>query len=133
MITINGAIEVDVHGQVVADTIGGRQYSGIGGPRDFMPPRGSSSRTVRSCASLDGDDRRRGCGGGSCHVRAGAVITTPRHQLDVIVTEHGVAELQGLTVHQRGLALAEIAHPDFRDELVEAAERASKGNPPFGQ
>ena len=58
---------------------------------------------------------------------AGTVITTPRHQVDVIVTEHGAAELQGLTVHQRGLALAEIAHPDFRDELREAAGRASKG------
>jgi acyl-CoA hydrolase len=54
-------------------------------------------------------------------------VTTPRHQVDAIVTEHGAAELQGLTVHQRGLALAEIAHPDFRDELREAAARASKG------
>ena len=58
---------------------------------------------------------------------AGAVVTTPRHQVDVIVTEHGAAELQGLTVHQRGRALAEIAHPDFRAELREAAERASGG------
>ena len=58
---------------------------------------------------------------------AGTVITTPRHQVDVIVTEHGAAELQGLTVHQRGEALAEIAHPEFRDELREAAERASHG------
>jgi acyl-CoA hydrolase len=61
----------------------------------------------------------------------GAVITTPRHQVDVIVTEHGAAELEGKTVHQRGLELARIAHPDFRDELVEAAERASGGNSPL--
>jgi acyl-CoA hydrolase len=59
------------------------------------------------------------------------VITTPRHQVDVIVTEHGAAELQGLTVRQRGEALAEIAHPDFRDELREAAERASRGFSPL--
>ena len=59
------------------------------------------------------------------------MITTPRHQVDVIVTEYGAAELQGKTIHQRGEALAAIAHPDFRDELLEAAERASKGNPPF--
>ena len=52
------------------------------------------------------------------------MITTPRHQVDVIVTEYGAAELQGKTVHQRGEALAAIAHPDFRDELLEAAERA---------
>ena len=45
------------------------------------------------------------------------MITTPRHQVDVVVTEYGCAELQGKTVHQRGAALAEIAHPDFRDEL----------------
>ena len=58
---------------------------------------------------------------------AGAVVTTPRHQVDVIVTEHGAAELQGLTVHQRGRALAEIAHPDFSRRAPEAAERASGG------
>ena len=45
------------------------------------------------------------------------MITTPRHQVDVIVTEYGAAELEGKTVHQRGEALAAIAHPDFRDEL----------------
>jgi hypothetical protein len=61
----------------------------------------------------------------------GAVITTPRHQVDVIVTEYGAAELQGKTVHQRGEALAAIAHPAFRDELREAAERASHGRSPF--
>ena len=59
------------------------------------------------------------------------MITTPRHQVDVIVTEHGAAELAGKTVRQRGLELARVAHPDFREELVEAAARASKGNPPF--
>ena len=62
---------------------------------------------------------------------AGTVITTPRHQVDVIVTEHGAAELQGKTIHQRGVELARIAHPDFRDELLAAAERASGGNTPF--
>jgi acyl-CoA hydrolase len=58
------------------------------------------------------------------------VITTPRHQVDVIVTEYGTAELQGKTVHQRGEALAAVAHPDYRDELLEAAERASRGHSP---
>ena len=62
---------------------------------------------------------------------AGAVITTPRHQVDVVVTEQGAAELQGKTVRQRGEALAAIAHPDFRDELLAAAERASGGRAPF--
>jgi acyl-CoA hydrolase len=56
----------------------------------------------------------------------GAVITTPRHQVDVI----GAAELEGLTVRERGEALAAIAHPQFRGELLAAAERASKGRSP---
>jgi acyl-CoA hydrolase len=51
--------------------------------------------------------------------------------VDVIVTEYGAADLMGKTVHQRGLALAEIAHPDFRDELLEAAERTSGGRSPI--
>ena len=62
---------------------------------------------------------------------AGVVITTPRHQVDLIITEHGVAELQGKTVHQRGEVLAAIAHPAFREGLREAAERASHGRAPF--
>jgi acyl-CoA hydrolase len=129
MITINAAIAVDIHGQVVADTIHGNQYSGIGGHEDFI-----------SGAALSLEDRALIClpstttVGGDLHSRivpwfeAGSVITTPRHQVDLIVTEYGAAELQGLTVHQRGLALAEIAHPDFRDDLRRAAARASHGH-----
>ena len=61
----------------------------------------------------------------------GAVVTTPRHQVDVVITEYGAVELQGKTIHQRGEALAAVAHPDYRDELLEAAERASHGHAPF--
>ena len=53
----------------------------------------------------------------------GALITTPRHHVDVIVTEYGVAELEGRTVRERGEALAAIAHPQFRDDLIAAARR----------
>ena len=52
----------------------------------------------------------------------GTVVTTPRHQVDVVVTEYGAAQLRGLTIRERARALAGIAHPAFRDELVEAAE-----------
>ena len=132
MVTINAALAVDIHGQVVADTIHGTQYSGIGGHEDFI-----------SGPALSLEDRSLLCMPSTANVKgevksrivpwfdAGAVITTPRHQVDVIVTEYGAAELQGLTVHQRGEALAKIAHPDFRDELLEAAERASKGRSPM--
>jgi acyl-CoA hydrolase len=132
MVTINGALGIDVHGQVVADAIGGVQYSGIGGHEDFIsgPALELEDRSLICLPSTHGS----GDGLRSRIVPGfgpGAVITTPRHQVDVIVTEHGAAELQGLTVHQRGLALAEIAHPDFRDELRAAAERASGGRSPI--
>jgi len=131
MVTINGALAVDIHGQVVADTIQGRQYSGIGGHEDFIsgPALALEDRSLLclpSTVTIDGELRSRIVP----WFDAGAVITTPRHQVDVIVTEHGAAELQGLTVHQRGEALAAIAHPDFRDELLAAAERASRGQSP---
>ena len=57
----------------------------------------------------------------------GAVITTPRHHVDVIVTEYGAAELEGRTVRERGEALAAIAHPQFRDELLAAADAGGAG------
>ncbi len=132
MVTINAAMSVDIQGQVIADTIAGAQYSGIGGHEDFV-----------AGAALDLDDRSLLCLpstitlGDELRSRivpwfdAGAVITTPRHQVDVIVTEYGAAELQGKTVHQRGEALASIAHPAFREELREAAERASHGRSPM--
>jgi acyl-CoA hydrolase len=128
MVTINAAMAVDVHGQVVADTIRGSQYSGIGGHEDFVagPALSLEDRALLclpSTVTIGGEMRSRIVP----WFDAGTVITTPRHQVDVIITEHGSAELQGLTVHQRGLALAEIAHPDFRDGLREAAARASKG------
>jgi acyl-CoA hydrolase len=132
MVTINAAIAVDVHGQVVADTVDGRQYSGIGGHEDFIsgPALDLSDRALLclpSTVEIDGEVRSRIVP----WFEAGAVITTPRHQVDVIVTEHGAAELQGKTVHGRGIELAKIAHPDFRDELLEAAERASGGGSPL--
>ena len=132
MVSINAALAVDIHGQVVADTIGGRQYSGIGGAEDFAAGSGlevedRALQCLPSTVELDGELRSRIVPA----FDAGAVITTPRHQVDVIVTEYGAAELEGKTIHQRGLELARIAHPDFRDELAAAAERASGGNSPL--
>jgi acyl-CoA hydrolase len=133
MVTINGALGVDVHGQVVADTIDGNQYSGIGGAEDFVAGVGLelSDRSLICLPSTFEKD-------GVLRSRIvpwfgpGAVITTPRHHVDVIVTEYGAAELEGLTVRERGEALAAIAHPQFRDELLAAAERAAKGCSPVG-
>jgi acyl-CoA hydrolase len=132
MTTINGALSIDIQGQVIADTIGGTQYSGIGGHEDFIsgPALALDAHSLLplpSTVTIGGELRSRIVP----WFEAGAVITTPRHQVDVIVTEYGAAELQGKTVHQRGRALAEIAHPDFRDELLEAADRASGGRSPM--
>lgn len=122
MVTINGAMQVDLQGQVVAEAIGGHQFSGAGGQEDFVSGPGTeledrSLLCLPSTLERDGELRSRIVAA----LPAGSVVTTPRHQVDVIVTEHGAAELQGLTVRERGLALAEIAAPEFRDELRAAA------------
>lgn len=133
MISINGALALDIHGQVVADTRDGDQFSGIGGHEDFVAGAGSEldDRSIvclpSTYTATDGQVRSRIVP----WFEAGAVITTPRHQVHTVVTEHGVAELLGKTVHQRGEALAAIAAPEFRDGLLEAAERASKGRSPL--
>jgi acyl-CoA hydrolase len=122
MVSINGALAIDVHGQVVADTISGDQFSGIGGAEDFVAGAGlelSDRSLICLPSTFSKDDRLQSRIVPS--FGAGAVITTPRHQVDVIVTEYGVAELEGKTVRERGEALAAIAHPQFRDELLAAA------------
>ena len=123
MITINGAIGIDLAGQVVADTIGGRQFSGIGGHEDFLSGPGLELEDrallcLPSTAATGGEVRSRIMG----RFPEGSIVSTPRHQLDVVITEYGSAELQGRTLRERARALAAIAHPDFRDELSAVAE-----------
>jgi acyl-CoA hydrolase len=123
MISINGALAVDLAGQAVADTLAGAQFSGIGGHEDFVAASGleledRSLICLRSSTVIDGTRVSRIAG----QFPAGTIITTPRHQLDVVITEYGVAELRGRTVRERARALAAIAHPDFRDRLLAEAE-----------
>jgi acyl-CoA hydrolase len=130
-VTLNGAMSIDISGQVVADTIDGRQYSGIGGHEDFVSASALSldSRSIicmPSTATVGGQLRSRIVP----WFGPGTVVTTPRHHVDLVVTEYGIAELQGHTVHQRGEALAAVAHPDYREELLAAAVRASRGESP---
>lgn len=124
MVTINGALMVDLWGQVVADTIGPRQFSGIGGHEDFVSVSGleledRSLICLPSRTQVDGEPVARIVG----RLPHGAVVTTPRHQLDIVITEHGSASLRGRTVRERAIALAEIAHPDDRAELLEQARQ----------
>lgn len=124
MVTINGALAVDLSGQVVADTIGGTQFSGIGGHEDFVSGPGLSA-DGRSLVCLPSSSMV----GGQRVTRilpslpAGSVVSTPRHQVDVVITEFGVAELMGRTIRERAVALASIGHPDVRDELLATASR----------
>jgi acyl-CoA hydrolase len=122
-VSINGALCVDLYGQVVADNIDGKQISGVGGHEDFV-----------AGAELHVDTRSLVClsstvtTGGAVRSRIvpllpeGSVVSTPRHHTGVVVTEYGAAELSGLTVRERARALVEIAHPDFRPQLRTVAD-----------
>ncbi len=119
MVAINGALSVDLFGQIVADTIDGRQHSGIGGHEDFvsgasMQPSDRSLVCLPATAKVDG---RRISRIQARHA-AGTIVTTPRHQLDVVITEYGAAELRGKTVAERAEALAQVAHPSVREALA---------------
>lgn len=123
MITINGAMSVDLAGQIIADTIGGAQFSGIGGHEDFIAGAGlelsDRSLVCLPSTTTQGEQTVSRIAGIAA---PGSIVTTPRHQVDVVITEFGVAELSGCSVRERAMALATIAHPDFRAELEEQAE-----------
>lgn len=123
MVTINGALAVDLAGQVIADTIGVTQFSGVGGHEDFVsgPGLDATDRSLiclPSTSTVNGVLTSRIMG----ELPAGSVVSTPRHQVDVVITEFGVAELEGATIRERATALAKIAHPQFRDELLAKAQ-----------
>ena len=123
MVTINGALTVDLSGQVVADSVGGKQFSGIGGHEDFMSGPGlqledRSLLCLPSTATVNGELVSRI----AFELPLGSIVTTPRHQVDVIITEHGTAELRGRTIRERARALVNIAHPEFREDLARGAE-----------
>lgn len=124
MVTVNGALAVDLYGQVVADTLGGKQFSGVGGGEDFVSGpayvEGGTSLLCFASTAGSGEERITRI---LPRLPEGALVTTPRHQLDIVVTEHGSVDLATLTVPERARALASIAHPDFRDELEAVASQ----------
>lgn len=126
VVTINSALAIDLYGQVVADTRGGKHFSGVGGAEDFISGPGyarggKSLLCMHSTAQVNGETITRLVP----HFPAGTVITTPRHQLDYVVTEHGAIEIGGMTVRERARALASLAHPDFRGDLESATDALS--------
>ena len=118
VIAINSAIEVDITGQVCSDSIGTRQYSGIGGQMDFMrgaalseggkPIIALTSRTTKGVSRI------------VPYLKAGAGVVTTRGHIHFVVTEYGVAYLFGKNLRQRAKALINLAHPGDREELEKA-------------
>ncbi|MCW3490952.1 acetyl-CoA hydrolase/transferase family protein, partial [Dethiobacter alkaliphilus] len=122
MIAINASIEVDLTGQCCSESMGCRQFSGTGGQADFF--RGANiSKGGKGFVTLASTAK-----GGTISrivpkLSHGAVVTTSRNDVDHVVTEYGVAKLRGKSIRERALALIQIAHPDFRDELKEEAQK----------
>lgn len=122
MIAINSALAVDLTGQVAADTIGGRFFSGIGGQVDFI--RGAArSKGGRPIIAFPSTAKDGAISRIQPSLEAGAGVVTSRGDIHYVVTEHGVADLWGKNIRQRAGALIDIAHPDFRPELINAAKK----------
>jgi acyl-CoA hydrolase len=115
-VSINSALEVDLTGQVNAEAIGGRQVAGVGGQFDFALGA-SRSRDGAGLIALPSTGRNGTASRIVARLGAGAPVSTPRFLADTVVTEHGVARLQGRTERERATALIAIAHPDFQADL----------------
>jgi len=123
MVSISSAIEVDLTGQVCADSIGDRFYSGFGGQTDFIrgAARSEGGKPIIAMPSVTSDGKTSRI---VTRLKPGAGVVTTRADVHYVVTEYGVAQLHGKTVRERTLALISIAHPRFRDDLMrEARER----------
>ena len=122
MISINAAIEVDLWGQVCAESVGTKHMSGSGGQVDYV--RGAcQSRGGKSFIAFASTAK-----GGTISkicptLAAGAVVTTSKNDVDYVVTEYGLAHLRGKTLGERAKQLIAIAHPDFRDQLTFEAKK----------
>jgi 4-hydroxybutyrate CoA-transferase len=127
-VTVNNALAVDLSGQVAAESFDHRMYTGAGGQTVFMiagaySPGGRSVSVLPSSAIPGGSAKRlsRIVPG----LPPGTPVTVPRTFVDSVVTEHGIADLRGRSVRERARALIEIAAPQFREALSDAAARAN--------
>ena len=121
MIAINVGLEIDLTGQVCADSLGYRFYSGIGGQVDFVRgaarSKGGKAIIAMPSTAEDGEISRI-----VSHLTEGAGVVTTRGDVHYVVTEYGVAYLHGKSVRERVLELVNVAHPKFRAELLKAAK-----------
>ncbi len=116
VVAINSAVEIDLTGQVCADSMGHTIFSGIGGQMDFI--RGAAlSRGGKAVIALPSTAARGQVSRIAASLKTGAGVVTTRGHVHWVVTEHGAVDLHGLTLRERGEALISVAHPDFRAEL----------------
>ena len=119
MVAINSAIEIDLTGQVVSDSIGPKIFSGFGGQVDFIygASRSKGGKPIIAMPSTTkrGESKIVGM------LRQGAGVVTSRAHVRYIVTEYGIADLYGKSLRERARALIDIAHPDHRESLEKIA------------
>jgi 4-hydroxybutyrate CoA-transferase len=123
MVAINSAIEVDLTGQVCADSLGTRLYSGVGGQLDFIrgAARSHGGKPIIALPSIAETSSGERFSRIVPTLKLGAGVVTTRNDVHYVVTEFGVADLYGKTIRQRARALIDVAHPDFREELEACA------------
>jgi acyl-CoA hydrolase/GNAT superfamily N-acetyltransferase len=122
LVSISSALEVDLTGQVCSDSMGYLFYSGIGDQVDFL--RGSSmSKGGFSIIALPSTAQKGSVSRIVSHLSEGAGVATTRGDVNFVVTEYGIAELQGKGISQRVMELAQIAHPKFREQLIDVAKK----------
>jgi 4-hydroxybutyrate CoA-transferase len=122
-VALNSAIEVDLTGQVCADSIGPKLYSGVGGQLDFVYGASRSKGGIPIIALPSTATMRNGqvITRITTLLKHGAGVVTTRNHVRYVVTEYGVADLYGKTIRQRAMSLIQIAHPDFREQLSREA------------
>ncbi len=121
MVGINVALEIDLTGQVCSDSLGYQFYSGIGGQVDFI--RGAArSRGGKAIIAMPSTAKNGEVSRIVSHLTEGAGVVTTRGDVHYVVTEFGIAYLHGKSIRQRVLALVNIAHPKFRNDLIQAAK-----------
>ena len=122
MVAINTALEVDLTGQICSDSIGYKFFSGIGGQVDFI--RGAAhSREGKPVIALRSTVKNNTVSLIVPHLKEGAGVVTTRGDVHYVVTEYGIADLWGKNARERALALISIAHPKFREELLNEAKK----------
>ena len=127
MVSVNSALQVDLMGQVCAEAMGLKQFSGIGGQVDFI--RGAAfSKGGKSILAFPSTAKKGTISKIVPFLTEGSAVTTSRTDVDYIVTEHGIAHLKGQTLKERARRLINIADPNFRDGLIAEFENRFKEN-----